>query len=73
MSSSTERIILTVDKSKKKALIAMLKMFDFVKVETPEEVLKRFIKRAPKNVPLTEEDILREVMGNRYGKVIPFN
>lgn len=68
MSSSTERIILTVDKSKKKALIAMLKMFDFVKVETPEEVLKRFIKRAPKNVPLTEEDILREVMGNRYGK-----
>jgi hypothetical protein len=68
MSASSERIILTVDKNKKKALIAMLKLFDFVQVETPEDVLKRFIQRAPKNVPLTEVDILNEVMEHRYGK-----
>lgn len=68
MSASSERIILTVDKSKKKALIAMLKLFDFVQVETPEDVLKRFIQRAPKSVPLTEEDILKAVMQHRYGK-----
>ncbi len=68
MSASSERIILTVDKNKKKALLAMLKLFDFVQVETPEDVLKRFIQRAPKNVPLTEVDILNEVMENRYGK-----
>lgn len=68
MSASFERIILTVDKSKKKALIAMLKLFDFVQDETPENLLKRFIQRAPKNVPLTEEDILNEMMEHRYGK-----
>ncbi len=68
MSASSERIILTVDKNKKKALIAMLKLFDFVQVETPEDVLKRFIQRAPKSVPLTEVDILNEVMEHRYGK-----
>ncbi len=68
MSASSERIILTVDKNKKKALIAMFKLFDFVQVETPEDVLKRFIQRAPKNVPLTEVDILNEVMEHRYGK-----
>lgn len=38
MSASFERIILTVDKSKKKALIAMLKLFDFVQDETPENL-----------------------------------
>jgi len=67
VTATSERIILTVDKSKKKAFVAMLKLFDFVRVETPEDVLERFIQGAPKNVPLTEEDILNEVMEHRYG------
>ena len=65
--ATSERIILTVDKSRKKAFVAMLKLFDFVRVETPEDVLDRFIQRAPKNAPLTEENILNEVMEHRYG------
>ena len=38
--ATSERIILTVDKSRKKAFVAMLKLFDFVRVETPEDVLR---------------------------------
>ena len=68
VTATSERIILTVDKSKMKAFVAMLKLFDFVRVETPEDVLDRFIQQAPKNVPLTEQDILNEVMEHRYGK-----
>jgi hypothetical protein len=68
MTGTSERIILSVDKSKKKAFFAMLKLFDFVKIETPDDVLTRFIERAPKNVPMTEAEILDEVMAHRYGK-----
>ncbi|MBL7795774.1 MAG: hypothetical protein JNJ90_04645 [Saprospiraceae bacterium] len=67
MTATTARIILTVDK-KKKAFLEMLKLFDFVKVENKAELLRRFIKNAPKDVPLTEEDCLIQAMAYRYGK-----
>lgn len=68
MPAATARIILSVDKEKEQAFLEMLKLFDFVKVESKEELLRRFIRNAPKNVPLTEADIVNEVMEHRYGK-----
>lgn len=68
MSATTAQIILSVDKAKEKAFLEMLKLFDFVKVLSEEELLRHFIQNAPKNVPLTEEDVVEEVMTHRYGK-----
>ncbi|MBK7937568.1 MAG: hypothetical protein IPJ82_10945 [Lewinellaceae bacterium] len=68
MPATTARIILSVDKKKEKAFLEMLKLFDFVKVESKEELLHRFIGNAPQNVPLTEADVVNEVMEHRYGK-----
>ena len=68
MPATTARIILSVDKKKEKAFLEMLKLFDFVKIESKEELLHRLILNAPQNVPLTEEDIVAEVMAHRYGE-----
>lgn len=68
MTDTTVRIILSVDNKKEKAFLEMLKLFDFAKVENKEELLRRFIRIAPKDVPLTEEAIVIEVMEHRYGK-----
>jgi hypothetical protein len=68
MTAATARIILSVDKEKEKAFLEMLKLFDFVKVESEEELLRHFIRNAPTNVPLTEADIVAEVMEHRYSK-----
>lgn len=67
MPATTSQIILSVDKKKEKAFLEMLKLFDFVKVLSKEELLRHFVKNAPKNVPLTEEDVVAEVMAHRYG------
>jgi hypothetical protein len=61
----TETLTLKVDKSKKKAFLEFLQLLDFVSVESDEEFLKRFIKNAPKNVPLSDEDIVNEVTAVR--------
>jgi len=68
MSAASTRIILYVDKSKEKAFLEMLKLFDFVQVLSKEEILHNFIKNAPKKVPLSEEDVLAEVLAHRYGE-----
>jgi len=68
MPAATTRIILFIDKEKEQAFLEMLKLFDFVKVESKEELLRRFVQNAPKNAPLGETDVVNEVMKHRYGK-----
>jgi len=63
-----DTLVLKIDKSKKKAFLEMLKWLDFVEVQTQTSVLQRFVKNAPKDVPLSYDDIVAEVMAHRYGK-----
>lgn len=58
MKETDEIITIRVQKSKAKAFRDMLKLFNFIKLETPDEKLERYINTAPKNVPLTDNDIL---------------
>lgn len=58
MKEKDEIITIRVKKSKAKAFLKMLKLFDFIKLESPEEKIARYIKSAPKNVPLTGDDII---------------
>ena len=66
-----EKITLTLNTSdtvKKKLFLQMLTLFDFIEIETNAQFLKRFVRNTPKNVILTEEDIINEIMEMRYGK-----
>lgn len=63
----SDTLILKVDKSKKKAFLEMLQWLDFVEVQSPDSVLQRFVENAPEDVPLTDEEIIEEVMAHRYG------
>lgn len=68
MEARKEKLTLLVSKSKKKAFLEMLKLFDFVEVETLEQQLNRYIKSAPKKVPLTDKDIMNEVRLSRKNR-----
>ena len=60
-----ERVMLRVDPAKKAAFLEMLKLFDFVEVETLDAQVSRYVENAPKNVPLTDDDIMAEVKAVR--------
>ncbi len=62
-----ERVTLRVVRKKKASLLKILKNLDYVEVETLDDKLNRFIKTAPKHIPLTEADIMKEVKAVRYG------
>ena len=57
--------MLRVDPAKKKAFLEMLKLFDFVEVETLEAQVKRYIKNAPTNVALTDDELMQELRAVR--------
>ncbi len=58
MKEKDEIITVRVKKSKAKAFRNMLKLFDFIKLESPEEKINRYVKTAPKDVPLSDDDIM---------------
>nr|NQU89962.1 hypothetical protein [Bacteroidota bacterium] len=58
MEEREEILTIRVKKSKVKAFRNMLKLFDFVKLESPIEKVQRYISTAPKDVPLTDDDIM---------------
>lgn len=58
MKEKDEIITVIVKKSKAKAFRAMLKLFDFIQLESPEEKINRYIRTAPKDVPLSDDDIM---------------
>lgn len=56
-----ERILLRIDPARKVAFLNMLKLFDFVEVEPLSKQLGRYEQNAPKHVPLTDDDVQREI------------
>ena len=50
------------------AFLDMLKLFDFVTIESNEEFLKRFIENAPKDETLSEDEVMEMVAQLRYNK-----
>jgi hypothetical protein len=56
-----ETITLTIESAKKKAFLQMIKLLDYVKVESKKDLIKQFIRNAPKSVPVSEEEINAEI------------
>ena len=64
MKETDEILTIRVRKSKAKAFRSMLKLFDFVSLETAEEKLNRYILSSPKNTPVSDEDIMKIIKPN---------
>ena len=63
MKEKNETITIKVRKSKAKAFLSMLKLLDFVELETPEEKIARYFSTSPDNVPLEDDDIMKLIKG----------
>jgi len=56
-----EKLILTFDQNRKDELLKVLQSINFIHIENEREVLDKFIRNAPQEVPLEDEDILAEL------------
>jgi hypothetical protein len=65
---NASRVTLYVDKRKKKPSLQMLSMLEFVEVETEQQQLDNYIKNAPVNVPISEDEISELITENRRAK-----
>ena len=65
---AAEPITVLVSPVNKKKLLALIELLHLGKVETLEEKVARFKRYAPKNVPLTDEDIAEEVEAVRAAR-----
>jgi hypothetical protein len=63
MKEMDEIMTIRVEKSKAKAFRDMLKLFNFVKLETPEERFERYLSTSPRDVAITDEDIMGIIKG----------
>ena len=63
MKEKNETITIKVKKSKAKTFLAMLKLLDFVELETPAEKIARYLSASPDNVPLGEDDSMNLIKG----------
>ena len=68
MTATDQKIVLTLPASKVAAFLEMLKQYDFVRVDKLDEIIQRYIRHAPKNIKITDEEIVDILMESRYGK-----
>lgn len=71
MNAAAQKLVLTVPPAKMAALLEVLKQYEFVQVENLDEIISRFIRNAPKNAPVSEDEIAEILMEMRYGKPSP--
>lgn len=58
MEEKEDIITLRIKKSKVRAFVNMLKLFDFIKLTNPDEKIDRYINSAPKDIPVSDEEIM---------------
>lgn len=70
MTTTDQKLVLTLPASKVAAFLEMLKQYDFVKVDKLDEIIQRFIRNAPKDADITDEEISDLLMESRYNNQI---
>jgi len=68
MTAASQKLVLTVPTSEIAAFLEVLKSYDFVKVDQLDDVIARFMKNAPQNAPISEEEVSDILMEIRYKK-----
>ncbi|MFN0174972.1 MAG: hypothetical protein ACKVU0_10020 [Saprospiraceae bacterium] len=71
MSPNTQKLVLTVPSSKMAAVLKVLQQFEAVKVDNLADIIKRYVRNAPKKSAINEEEIADILMESRYGKSAP--
>lgn len=64
----TEEIIIEVAPSRKQELLRILENINFIRIQTKESILNDFIKSAPADVSLSEDEIDDLVFEERYAR-----
>lgn len=67
MTATSQKLVLTLPAAKMAAFLEILKQYDFVKVDRLEEIIQRFIRNAPQNALVSDEEIVDILMEMRYG------
>ncbi len=60
-----EKVLLTFENSHKEEVLKVLRSMRFILVEHKDDILDKFLRHAPQNVPLTDEDIIAEITAYR--------
>jgi len=68
MTAASQKLVLTVPASEMAAFLEVLKSYDFVKVDQLDDITARFVKNAPQNAPISEEEVADILMEMRYKK-----
>ncbi len=66
MTAAAQKLVLTVPTSKMEIFMEILRKVDFVKVESLEEIIRRYIRTAPKKPKLSYDEIADILMEIRY-------
>ncbi len=66
MTAPAQKLILTVPASKMEAFLEILRKLEFVKVESLEDIIRRYIQSAPKQPKITDEEISNILTEMRY-------
>lgn len=68
MNEAAQKLVLTVPSSQMAALLEALRQFDLVKIESLEDIIRRYIKNAPKQPQLSDDEISDILMETRYNE-----
>lgn len=68
MTVPAQKIVITVPTSQIEAFLEMLRKIEFVKVESLEDIIRRYVRSAPKPPKLSEEEISDILMEVRYAQ-----
>lgn len=66
MNEVAQKLVLTVPSSQMAGFLEALRQFDFIKIESLEEIIRRYVQNAPKQALLSDEDINDILMEVRY-------
>jgi hypothetical protein len=70
MTTTDRKLVLTLPASKVAAFLEILKQYEFVKVDKLDEIIQGFIRNAPKDANISDEEIGDLLMESRYGDKI---
>ncbi len=69
MNEVAQKLVLTVPSAQMAGLLEVLRQFDFIKVESLEDIIQRYLRSAPKQPSVLDEEIDDILMEVRYNKL----
>ncbi len=63
-----EQLTLLINPAKKQALLEVLRIFEIGEIQSKQAIVEQYIQNAPKNVPISEAELISEVSKVRKNK-----